>query len=594
MIFDYLSSGAVYPMGWVKKQLELQAEGLNGNLDKIWPDVRDSKWIGGDRDGWEKFPYFLDGFIPLSFLLRNEDMISRAGRYLDEMLSCQDESGCFYPKGTTGKECGDIWSLFLILKVLVVYERYSCDERIENAVRKGLMFLDGYICHHPPYNWAAARWFECIIPIIWLYKRTGEPWLIDLAKRLRTLGVDYRSAIDLWKKAEDRWSFETHGVNISMALKAEALYCEITGEKPSGLAEKMLETLLKYHGNAYDHFNADECLSGTSPVQGSELCGIVEAMYSYEWLTVLTGESKWGDRLESLTFNALPAAVSEDMWSHQYDQQVNQIACMRFEKSIFRTNGPESNMFGLEPHYGCCTANFGQGFPKYVASSFLSEDEKLVIVSPIPARISYNDNTIICNSEYPFRKTFSIFAEKNAIIKLRIPPWISNKDEYEAENGWIEYRIKGGDTVDFTFDAQPRIEKRPLDNACVRYGALLFAIPIKERVKRIEYTRDGVERKYPYCDYSVTPVGEWRYALAKDSGFTVRELPFDRAFSRTEPPLRITAEFAPVVWDTLKQYGLITNCKSGNKRIGENVKLDMQPYGCTNLRITEVSVIQDD
>ena len=41
----------IRPQGWLRRQLEIQAEGLSGNLDKVWPDVRDSRWIGGDRDG---------------------------------------------------------------------------------------------------------------------------------------------------------------------------------------------------------------------------------------------------------------------------------------------------------------------------------------------------------------------------------------------------------------------------------------------------------------------------------------------------------------------------------------------------------------
>ena len=57
------------PAGWLRRELEVQAEGLSGNLDKIWPDVRDSRWIGGDREGWERVPYWLDGFIPLAYLL---------------------------------------------------------------------------------------------------------------------------------------------------------------------------------------------------------------------------------------------------------------------------------------------------------------------------------------------------------------------------------------------------------------------------------------------------------------------------------------------------------------------------------------------
>ena len=55
--------------GWLRRQLEIQANSLSGNLDKMWPDIQDSAWIGGDREGWERVPYWLDGFIPLAYLL---------------------------------------------------------------------------------------------------------------------------------------------------------------------------------------------------------------------------------------------------------------------------------------------------------------------------------------------------------------------------------------------------------------------------------------------------------------------------------------------------------------------------------------------
>ena len=73
----------------------------------------------------------------------------------------------------------------------------------------------------------------------------------------------------------------------------------------------------------------------------------------------------WAERLEKLAFNALPAALSDDMWSHQYDQMTNQIACYRQPgKPIYGTNFADANMFGLEPNFGCCTSNFNQGWPK--------------------------------------------------------------------------------------------------------------------------------------------------------------------------------------------------------------------------------------
>ena len=48
----FFSKGEIEPQGWLKRQLRIQADGLSGHLDKIWPDVSDSRWIGGNRDGW--------------------------------------------------------------------------------------------------------------------------------------------------------------------------------------------------------------------------------------------------------------------------------------------------------------------------------------------------------------------------------------------------------------------------------------------------------------------------------------------------------------------------------------------------------------
>ena len=46
-VFRPLSIKEIKPEGWLKNQLRIQANGLSGNLDQFWPDIRDSQWIGG-------------------------------------------------------------------------------------------------------------------------------------------------------------------------------------------------------------------------------------------------------------------------------------------------------------------------------------------------------------------------------------------------------------------------------------------------------------------------------------------------------------------------------------------------------------------
>ena len=93
LVFKQYTTNELRPTGWLKNQLEIQANGLSGNLDKIWPSIRDSSWIGGNDDGWERVPYWLDGFIPLAYQLKNEDMIARAKKYIDAIIEGQQDDG---------------------------------------------------------------------------------------------------------------------------------------------------------------------------------------------------------------------------------------------------------------------------------------------------------------------------------------------------------------------------------------------------------------------------------------------------------------------------------------------------------------------
>ena len=79
------------------RQLRTQADGLCGNLDKVWPDIKDSGWTGGEKEGWERVPYWLDGFIPMAWLLDDSELKACADKYINAILSRQQEDGWICP-----------------------------------------------------------------------------------------------------------------------------------------------------------------------------------------------------------------------------------------------------------------------------------------------------------------------------------------------------------------------------------------------------------------------------------------------------------------------------------------------------------------
>jgi uncharacterized protein len=83
-VFNLLPLGTVQPKGWLRSQLQIQANGLSGHLDEAWPDVGStSGWLGGKGESWERGPYFLDGLIPLAYLLNDERLKAKAQHLLN-------------------------------------------------------------------------------------------------------------------------------------------------------------------------------------------------------------------------------------------------------------------------------------------------------------------------------------------------------------------------------------------------------------------------------------------------------------------------------------------------------------------------------
>lgn len=599
--WDFYTAKEIKSRGWLKRQLWLQAQGLCGNLDKIWPDVRDSAWIGGNREGWERVPYWLDGFIPLAYLLEDEDMIARAKKYIDAILAAQQEDGWICPCTEEERPTYTTWAILLITKALVVYYDCSADARIPEVIYRTMknyydLLSAGTI---KLFGWTAFRWYEGFIALQFLQERYDEPWIVELGKILQRQGVDYDTLIPLWERPLNKWEFETHLVNAVMMLKQEAVSCDMLGLPYTDRAERYRQLLQKFNGTPVEAFTGDECLAGLSPIQGTELCAVVEQMYSYEWLYAYTGDPKWAERLEKLAFNALPATISDDMWVHQYDQMANQIACQRFPgKPIFRTNEADAHLFGLEPNFGCCTANFGQGWPKFTLSAFYHREDSVICALPVPAELWDGDKHIVVETNYPFENRVCYVVESGSdfTFRVRVPSFAKNVtvDGAKAEPGELAFAIKAGEKreIVLSFEVETTMVDRPYDLKTVECGSLVFSVPIAYEKKMFEYAKDGVERKFPYCDYEYLPVSDWNYAYSSDVFLREERSVGDVVFSSEKPPVVLKAKVRKINWGLEDGYETVcAKVPQSREPVSEEEEIALYPYGCAKLRMTELPKI---
>ncbi len=604
--FYPLPLGSVKPEGWLRNQLQIQADGLSGHLEEFWADLGpQSAWLGGSGEGWERGPYYVDGLVPLAYLLGDPVLIGRARRWVDWALEHQRADGAIGPEKNL-----DWWPNMLMLKALTQYQEVTGDVRVIPFLRKYVAYQLANIDKRPLREWAVYRWQDEVLSLIWIYNHTGDAAALELARKVHGQGYDWNAQFAQFgytdKVTKELATLKTHGVNNAMALKAAAVWSLVSGsEADRKAAGQMMAELDKYHGQANGMHAADEHYAGLNPSQGVELCAVVEAMFSYEVELGILGDAAIGDRLEKVAFNALPGTFSPDMWAHQYDQQPNQVLAS-LGKRGWATNGPESNLFGLEPNFGCCTANMHQGWPKFAANLWMKTgDGGLVAAAYAPSKVATEvaggaKVQIAEETEYPFRDKVSLRVtldrEAEFPLVLRIPAWaeqarvsvngVTASDTRAGSFVTLRRKWKSGDLVQLVFPMSVRLERGYHNAAVVLRGPLVYSLAIGENWRKLREVG-------PAADWEVFPTTPWNFALKLDWARP------ENSFRESERPVGkqpFSFEGAPVVLETQARRltdwvmdgdsaGVLPVSPVESKRPLEPVRLI--PYGAAKLRVTD-------
>lgn len=624
--FYLLPAGSIQPRGWLRQQLRIQADGLSGHLGETWADVGpNSGWLGGTGESWERGPYYLDGLLPLAHLLDDAALKAKAQSFMDWTLEHQSTDGMIGPASNS-----DWWPRIVMLKALTQYYEYTSDPRVIPAMSRYFRYQLASLPTRPLRDWARFRWQDELLSVIWLYDRTGDSYLIDLAHVLQKQGYDWIAEFENFPYKEritaefiklnqgkglEDLALATHGVNNGQAIKTGPAWSLISGSvKDRDAVLIMIRELNRYHGLPNGMFSCDEHLAGLNPSQGSELCTVVEYMFALEQSLAITGHAELGDCLEQIAFNALPGAFTDDMWAHQYNQEPNQVECSLHHQP-WTTDGPESNLYGLEPNFGCCTANFHQGWPKFANSLFMlaadrgsDAGDELVAAAYAPCEV----HTIVRGApvhvveetDYPFRETVRLTVNPGTSLRFpllfRVPGWadrtsirVNGKEENAAMPGSfarIDREWRRGDQVEVRFPMAPRVTQGFNRSVSIHRGPLVFSLGIGESWVKL---RD----RGMAADWQVFPADAWNYALALDANDPAKAISVTESevgtapFSRKQSPLELHVSARRLDSWVAEDGAANPVPQSPVESIHTLESLSLIPYAAAKLRLTAFPLV---
>ncbi|MFD5818280.1 beta-L-arabinofuranosidase domain-containing protein [Streptomyces sp. NPDC127038] len=610
--FQKLPPGSVTARGWLAGQLRLQLAGLCGTYENLshFLDFSATGWVHPEHDAWEEVPYWLRGYIPLAIATGDAHALARSGAWVDGILATQQSDGFFGPRGLRTALNGgpDFWPFLPLLQALRTQEEYTHDQRIVPFLVRFLRYMNSQGPGAFNTSWVSYRWGDGLDVAVWLYRRTGEAFLLDLAAKMHRYGADWTGATP-----------SRHNVNIAQGFREPAQYGQLTGSADLTQAtyrayDAVMGTYGRFPGGG---LAGDENYRPgfADPRQGFETCGIVEFMASHELLTRVTGDPVWADRCEDLAFNMLPASLDPEGKSVHYITSANSVDLDDHPK----TQGQFQNGFAMQSfqagvdQYRCCPHNYGMGWPYFTEELWLTDaDAGLVaaLYAPSQVRAAVAGGTTVTVTEetgYPFQDTvtFTVSTPRPVRfpLRLRVPGWCTgpqllvNGAAFAASDGpsWarVDRTWHDGDVVRLRLPQQARLRSWPGPQGAVsvEQGPLTYSLRIGER-----YDRYAGDDAFPA--YEVHATAGWNYGLVPGTSLsparTGSAVP-DQPFTLATTPVSITAQARRIQEWVADDEHVVAPLQDSPARSDAPVEtVTLVPMGAARLRVTSFPTAAPD
>lgn len=627
-----LPVGSVRPGGWLLKSLQLQRDGLAGQLGEIsaWLTKKNNAWLNKDGTGdwgWEEMPYWLKGYANMGYVLQDKKVIDEAMVWINGTLNSQRDNGDFGPyviRKTTGKR--DLWAQMLMLFVLQSYYEYSHDARVIDHMTKYFQwqltipendFLTDY--------WENSRGGDNLYSVYWLYNITKEPWLLDLAQKI------HRNTAN-WKLKN--WLPNWHNVNIAQCFREPATYYQQSGDPTDLQASYDNQRFIREQFGQVPGgmFGSDEnSRKGyVDPRQAVETCGMVEQMTSDEIMLRITGDTYWAENCEDVAFNTFPVSFMPDQRSLRYLTAPNMVASdSKNHHPGIDNPGPYLMMNPFSSR--CCQHNHTSGWVYYAENLWMATPDNglaavLYAESDVKAKVAEGAEVAIHQqTHYPFEEQIQLTLQMpkavNFPLYLRIPAWCENPGI--AINGQVfNVKVAAGHyariantwknndriTLSFPMQVKTRTWDKNKGSVSVDYGPLTFSLKIKENYVRYDskvtaqYDSKWQENADPtkWPSYEILPDSPWNYGLSMTGNlanqFVVVKKPWPQdnyPFTVTAAPIEIKTHGKRIPGWAIDQYGLCAELPASPVATSEpEEEITLVPMGTARLRISAFPVIK--